>query len=135
MTTLPPADWYPDPGGSGQLRYYDGRDWTDFYQPAPPGGPARAETPTTRGGLTADDIVKVAFSKPPLGKRGYNEDEVDAFLDRVEQQLRTPQATGGVTVEDVHNIAFSKPATGKRGYNEDEVDAFLDLVVESLRPR
>ncbi|OOL27035.1 cell wall synthesis protein Wag31, partial [Rhodococcus rhodochrous] len=29
----------------------------------------------------------VAFSKPPIGKRGYNEDEVDAFLDLVEQEL------------------------------------------------
>jgi DivIVA domain-containing protein len=31
----------------------------------------------------------VAFSKPPIGKRGYNEDEVDAFLDRVEEQLKS----------------------------------------------
>jgi DivIVA domain-containing protein len=29
----------------------------------------------------------VAFSKPPIGKRGYNEDEVDAFLDLVETEL------------------------------------------------
>ncbi|MGH3920348.1 MAG: DivIVA-like cell division protein Wag31, partial [Pseudonocardiaceae bacterium] len=29
----------------------------------------------------------VAFSKPPIGKRGYNEDEVDAFLDLVEAEL------------------------------------------------
>ncbi|EUA24019.1 divIVA domain protein [Mycobacterium xenopi 4042] len=29
----------------------------------------------------------MAFSKPPIGKRGYNEDEVDAFLDLVEAEL------------------------------------------------
>jgi DivIVA domain-containing protein len=29
----------------------------------------------------------VAFSKPPIGKRGYHEDEVDAFLDVVEAEL------------------------------------------------
>ncbi|EFV91428.1 hypothetical protein ES5_11016, partial [Dietzia cinnamea P4] len=29
----------------------------------------------------------VAFSKPPIGKRGYNEDEVDQFLDLVETEL------------------------------------------------
>ena len=32
--------------------------------------------------LTPADVHNVAFSKPPIGKRGYNEDEVDAFLDR-----------------------------------------------------
>ena len=29
--------------------------------------------------LTPADVHNVAFSKPPIGKRGYNEDEVDAF--------------------------------------------------------
>ncbi len=33
------------------------------------------------------DVSAVAFSKPPLGKRGYDEDEVDAFLDLVEAEL------------------------------------------------
>lgn len=37
--------------------------------------------------LTPADVHNVAFSKPPIGKRGYNEDEVDAFLDLVEQAL------------------------------------------------
>src|ERR1700709_93219 len=37
--------------------------------------------------LTPADVRNVAFSKPPIGKRGYNEDEVDAFLDLVEAEL------------------------------------------------
>jgi DivIVA domain-containing protein len=37
--------------------------------------------------LTPADVHNVAFSKPPIGKRGYNEDEVDAFLDLVEVEL------------------------------------------------
>lgn len=37
--------------------------------------------------LTPADVHNVAFSKPPIGKRGYNEDEVDAFLDMVEHEL------------------------------------------------
>src|SRR6202040_328342 len=36
---------------------------------------------------TPADVHNVAFSKPPIGKRGYNEDEVDAFLDLVENEL------------------------------------------------
>ena len=37
--------------------------------------------------LTPADVHNVAFSKPPIGKRGYNEDEVDAFLELVENEL------------------------------------------------
>ncbi|MBD8507770.1 DivIVA domain-containing protein [Hoyosella sp. G463] len=37
--------------------------------------------------LTPSDVHSVAFKKQPLGKRGYDEDEVDAFLDLVEQEL------------------------------------------------
>src|SRR3954447_5673316 len=37
--------------------------------------------------LTPADVHNVAFSKPPIGQRGYNEDEVDAFLDLVENEL------------------------------------------------
>ena len=74
----------------------------------------------------------MAFSKPPLGKRGYNEDEVDAFLDRVDAALQDPTGRT-LTPEQVRNIAFSKPPFGKRGYNEAEVDAFLDHVEEQLK--
>lgn len=37
--TLPPANWYPDPGGDG-LRYWDGAQWTDHRAPGPKAAPA-----------------------------------------------------------------------------------------------
>lgn len=37
--------------------------------------------------LTPADVHNVAFNKPPIGKRGYAEDEVDEFLDAVEDTL------------------------------------------------
>src|ERR1700758_4779245 len=37
--------------------------------------------------LTPADVHNVAFGKPPIAKRGYNQDEVDAFLDLVEAEL------------------------------------------------
>ncbi len=81
-----------------------------------------------------DPEKRVAFSKPTAGKRGYNEDEVDAFVDRVEAARRDP--TGHtLTPEQVRDIAFSKPPLGKRGYNEDEVDAFLDRVEREMGGR
>lgn len=38
--------------------------------------------------LSPVEIRNVAFSKPPMGMRGYNEDEVDQFLDDVEATVR-----------------------------------------------
>ncbi|GAA2014220.1 DivIVA domain-containing protein [Nakamurella flavida] len=38
-------------------------------------------------GLTPADVHNVAFKKPSIGKRGYDEDEVDAFLDLVETEM------------------------------------------------
>ena len=99
-------------------------------QPRTSGDPGA--DPGPRGGsITPEQVRAVAFSKPPIGKRGYNEDEVDAFLDLLEATLRNPTG-GGLTAEDVRTVAFAKPAIGKRGYNEDEVDAFLDLVEEQM---
>jgi len=37
--------------------------------------------------LTPSDVRKIAFRKPPVGKRGYDERDVDEFLDRVESTL------------------------------------------------
>jgi DivIVA domain-containing protein len=37
--------------------------------------------------LTTEQVHQVAFSKPALFKRGYNEDEVDAFVERVRIEL------------------------------------------------
>lgn len=40
------AGWYQDPAGSGQLRWWDGQQWTDHLRPVPtadtPGGPTPA---------------------------------------------------------------------------------------------
>src|ERR1700744_3725804 len=37
--------------------------------------------------LTPADVHNVAFSRARIGKRGYNEQEVDLFIDLVEQEL------------------------------------------------
>ena len=103
------------------------------YSPAPqPGSALGAEYPRPYGHLTLEDVHNIAFSKPPLGKRGYNEDDVDELLELVEAALRNRT---GLTPEDVRDVAFSKPPAGKRGYNQDEVDAFLDRVEEELKHR
>ncbi len=37
--------------------------------------------------MSASDVRNVSFRKPPLGRRGYDEEEVDAFLDEVEKTI------------------------------------------------
>ncbi len=82
-----------------------------------------------RDDLTAFDVRDILFGSPPTGKRGYNEDDVDAFVAKVVARL---EGRGGLTADDVHHVAFSKPALFKRGYNEDDVDAFLDDVEATI---
>lgn len=86
----------------------------------------------SRGQLTAADVHDVAFSKPPFGRRGYNEDEVDDFLELLERRLGDPTGVRSPTAADVAAVSFSNPPMGKRGYDEDEVDAFLALAVQQL---
>jgi DivIVA domain-containing protein len=57
------------------------------FLPPPTGGSAL----TMGGWLTPEQVRNVAFSTRPVGERGYNEAEVDAFLDRVEEQLKSQQ--------------------------------------------
>jgi DivIVA domain-containing protein len=89
------------------------------------------------GALTADDVHAIAFRKAPLGRRGYDEESVDKFLDQVESDLRTRQAGGplirvALTPADVQAIAFVRPPFGRRGYDEEQVDTFLDEIHRSL---
>lgn len=86
------------------------------------------------GWLTPEQVRGIAFSKPPIGKRGYHEGEVDAFLDHVEAALRDPSGST-LTAEQVRNVAFSRPPIGRRGYNVDQVDEFLDIVERQVKSR
>ncbi|WP_425434414.1 DivIVA domain-containing protein [Lentzea fradiae] len=79
--------------------------------------------------LTAADVRNVAFHRPPRGRRGYQESQVDAFLDRIEATLR---GQDNLTGKDVRDVRFSRPLIGRRGYDETEVDAFLGQVEKQL---
>jgi DivIVA domain-containing protein len=95
-------------------------------------GPSPGMVPPPGGGwITPEDVRNKAFAKPRIGQRGYNENEVDDFLDLVEAALRDPTERT-LTAEQVHNKVFSQPPRGKRGYNEQEVDAFLAVIAEQL---
>jgi DivIVA domain-containing protein len=83
--------------------------------------------------LTPQDVRDVKFDRPPLGSRGYHCDEVDAFLDRVEQALAGELT---MTADEVRDVKFNKPPLlARRGYDEDQVDTFLDRVEAELAAR
>ncbi len=76
--------------------------------------------------LTPADVHNVAFKKPPIGKRGYDEDEVDEFLDLVESELSRlieenndlkarPQADQPQAAEGEPPATPVEPATGASG--------------------
>jgi DivIVA domain-containing protein len=75
-------------------------------------------------------IETSVFPKPPIGRRGYDEDEVDDFLDAVIASLKSgnpmdPAAVGAVS--------FGRSSFGRRGYDEDSVDELLDEIQQQLR--
>ena len=76
--------------------------------------------------MTPDDVHNALFTKPPLGKRGYDEEAVDDLLDRIEASLRgEPQ----ITREELATVIFPKPPFGKRGYCRPDVDRFMQRVL------
>ncbi|MEO5832038.1 MAG: DivIVA domain-containing protein [Nakamurella sp.] len=92
--------------------------------------------------LTPAEVHNVSFKKPSIGKRGYDEDEVDAFLDLVEDELArlieennalTAQlSAAGITVEtrtDEEAIAATPLPTV-----ENAAPAEPDVSVEPAEP-
>jgi DivIVA domain-containing protein len=61
--------------------------------------------------LTPADIHNMAFKKPPIGKRGYDEEEVDAFLDEVEQELIRLLEENGVLRDQMQRSGGSPAST------------------------
>jgi DivIVA domain-containing protein len=86
--------------------------------------------------VTGAALRAARLGRPGWGRRGYDIEQVDAFLSQAAAALdaladgRTP----GVTADDVHVVVFTKPGLGRgRGYDEDEVDTLLDAVESALR--
>lgn len=82
--------------------------------------------------LTPLVVDVVTFDRAPLGRRGYHEDQVDEYLDRVQATLA---GTDNLTAQEVREVVFDAAPLIRRGYHEDQVDDFLDLVITELDNR
>ncbi|MFD4644685.1 DivIVA domain-containing protein [Lentzea sp. NPDC058436] len=98
-------------------------------KPRPPAQQPASQQSVEAAKFTAADIRNIAFHRPPRGRRGYQESQVDAFLDRIEATLL---GQDNLTGKDVRDIRFSRPLIGRRGYDETEVDAFLGQLEQQL---
>ncbi len=84
--------------------------------------------------LTADEVLDARFQATKF-REGYDQVEVDAFLDRVAVVLRAREAGSApaVTLTAAEVAAARFQATKFReGYDQDEVDDFLDRVQATL---
>ncbi len=86
--------------------------------------------------LRGDDVLNTTFTQTQF-RRGYDEREVDDFLDRAVVALRHHES--GRPVADAP-LASSEVAAGRfsqtkwrRGYDQTEVDAFLENLMWSLQ--
>ena len=63
--------------------------------------------------LQLQQTCNVAFKKPPIGKRGYDEDEVDAFLDLIEALARLIEENNDLKqqVDEMQRSVPELPAT------------------------
>ncbi|GIF47088.1 DivIVA domain-containing protein [Asanoa ferruginea] len=79
--------------------------------------------------LTPADVHNMAFKKTSIGKRGYDEEEVDAFLDDLEQAL-----VG--LIEENHQlrgrVARGGPAADQRPSADPRMSAELDMLSAQL---
>src|SRR5699024_9138061 len=87
--------------------------------------------------LTPADIRDKKFHTVRL-RPGYNEEDVDALLDRIEATLVAlegrPRTGPLITADEVRDARF-RTTRFSPGYKEDEVDDFLDLVISDLAGR
>ena len=87
--------------------------------------------------LTPADIRNQKFHTVRL-RPGYNEEDVDELLDRIEATLVAleggPRKGPLITADEIRNSRF-RTTRMSPGYREDEVDDFLDRVVADLAGR
>jgi DivIVA domain-containing protein len=73
--------------------------------------------------VTPEDVRQVRFARAPLGHRGYDAGEVDAFRERITQAYR---GLSVLTAAEIREHEFPDAPFGHRGYDRDQVDNYLD---------
>lgn len=111
------------------------------FRKSPQDSKGKLGADSTDTGVTSDSIASKKF-QPTKFSEGYDQDQVDDFLDLVTQELRRLETgtdplqssvtTPLLTPEDVVNKRF-QPTKFREGYDQDQVDDYLDEIVVALR--
>lgn len=88
--SLPPASWYPDPGGSGGLRYWDGARWTEHLAPDHTASGPGPEPGAVAGGGAAASSAPGGATRPPRGSRAWTLRTVIVLLVCLALLIATP---------------------------------------------
>lgn len=86
--------------------------------------------------LLSEDVLDATFTQTQF-RTGYDEREVDDFLDRATAALRhhekgLPAADAPLSSQDVSGARFTQTQL-RRGYDQQEVDTFLEDLAGTLR--
>ena len=130
-----PADGVPcsDLPGSANLT-------TTSLPPVPPAvaDVARPNPGALPGALTANEVLDQKFQATKF-REGYDQDQVDDFLDAVAATLRAHEHGETVTAKGAPLLkardvraAIMKPVKYREGYDPRDVDPLLDRVVSTL---
>lgn len=96
--------------------------------------PSEPEPPAQEAFISSDEVRGIRFKTVRLTE-GYDEDEVDAFLDRVVLALLEPvEGPQRLSADDVRNSLFTTTRL-REGYDMEDVDAFLDRVEAEFERR
>jgi DivIVA domain-containing protein len=75
--------------------------------------------------ITPASVRATTFAAASRLRRGYDADQVDAFVERIAVRLEQGE---GLSSNDVYRADFGRSGIGGRGYAEADVDRFLELV-------
>lgn len=99
-----PAGWHPDPAGSGRLRYYDGRQWTDHFA-------ARDSQPAAADGEKPAVAELESSSQPEPEAETQPEPEVEEPEPQVEEvEVEEPEIEESEAPTTVAEIDSDPPA-------------------------
>lgn len=79
--------------------------------------------------ITPASVRATTFAASSRLRRGYDADQVDAFVERIAQRLESGE---GLTSNDVYRAPLGRAGIGGRGYAEADVDRFLEAVHVAL---